>query len=248
MWFIGLLGLVGIEICGYIYYLHQKNFIKKKRYFKSSNKIDHKWMERYICEELEPNEVRDWIKNSISYNFSEEDSYYSNVPLDEIPRNKMLKWLAYHLYFKSLWQLSDDELDNSNKILLRLEDRISYKFKEIHDNRIYFLKFGNNHIKCRYRPILIYGGFKLLKNIVYYLLMSYGFSKYVMPNSGVVYLYYNNKDKDNTTIFIHGLGIGITPYINFILKLRDRGNVLIPIIPNISNMEFIYGVIPIPNP
>ncbi len=38
-------------------------------------------------------------------------------------------------------------------------------------------------------------------------------------------------------MFIHGLGLGITPYISYLKELKQMGNVIVPILPNLSNME-----------
>jgi predicted alpha/beta hydrolase family esterase len=234
MWTLILIGLAGVEIFGYLYYLHLANFVKEKRYY--NKKIDCDWMKKYLLEELTSAELIQWIKNSISYNFSDE-TYYTEVPFDEIPKNKMIKWTAYNLYFKSIWQLNDEQIKNAKRTLYDIEKKIGFKFKKITDPNVYFLKFGNNHIECEYRPMMIYGALNVVKNVVYGMLRYYGFKKFV-TSSGIIYFFYHNEKHENTTMFIHGLGLGITPYLSYIFSLQKTSNVLIPIIPNISNMEF----------
>merc|ERR1711991_862281 len=39
-------------------------------------------------------------------------------------------------------------------------------------------------------------------------------------------------------MFIHGLGIGIIPYISYLIKLSKETTVICPVLPNISNVYF----------
>lgn len=226
--------IIGAEVINYIYYLYLKKYVHEKRYYKT--KLNYNKMEQYI-KSLSKEELINWIKNSISYNFSDKN-YYTNVPLDDIPQNKIIKWVSYQLYFKSMWQLNKEELNISKNMLKYLENKIDHKFKDVINDNIYFLKFGNNRVESIYRFLFVYISLNILKNIIYFVLACYGFKKYKTPNGNITYFYYECKKNTKTTMFLHGLGLGITPYLSYIIHLSRATNVIIPILPNISNMEF----------
>ncbi len=77
-----------------------------------------------------------------------------------------------------------------------------------------------------------------MKNVAYMILNSYGFKKYKTKYSNIVYFCYKDDKNKETTMFIHGLGFGITPYLSHILALRENTNLIVPVLPNISNMEY----------
>ncbi len=142
-----LASIVGAELGGYLYHLRVLNFAKKKRYF--DTEIETDLIEKMILEEMSVEELTTWISNSISYNCSEDHKYYNTVPLDKVPKNKMLKWTCYYLYFKSMWQLTEEQIKHGEKVLERVEKKIGITFPDIDDPDIYFLKFGNNKLECK---------------------------------------------------------------------------------------------------
>src|SRR3990170_65372 len=103
MWFFVIAVLLIIvliaELMGYVYHVRVMNFARHKRYFNS--KVDSVWIEKFMLNTMNKEELTAWISNSISYNCSNDHKYYNEVPLDKVPKNKMIKWVCYYLYFKS---------------------------------------------------------------------------------------------------------------------------------------------------
>lgn len=240
-----VLSIVGIEIARYINHLRMLDFAKKKKYFDLQTRVDSKWIEKYMLDELDSYELRTLIQNSINFNDN-------NTTIDNIPRNKMIKWTSYYLYFKSLWQLTDEELCRANNILTKIENKINIVFPNknmIVDTHFYFLKFGSNTLCCNYRPSIVSIFLYFSKKMSYNDLSSNGFKMYEMKRSRIKYFYYTHNEHNAhnehhihnnikpTIVFIHGLGIGITPYLDYIYSMMDDCNIIIPILPNISNME-----------
>ncbi|AYV82217.1 MAG: alpha/beta hydrolase fold [Homavirus sp.] len=185
--------------------------------------------------------------NQTELSVESNDKYYKDVSLEDLSRKKMLDWTAYHMYFKPMMTLEKDELDNVDRILSMIEKKIDHIFiddNNINDDNIFFLSFGENKIETTYTPAIMYGGLSIIKNISYTYLKYYGFKKYKTNLSDMVYFYYNNPNCSKTTIFIHGLGIGITPYMNFILGLIEHTNLIVLILPNVSNMEYNKTLFP----
>ena len=272
--------LVGAEISGYAYHRRAYNFAQEKRYFDSP--IDTDWIENFILNEMDVEELKAWISNSISYSEPKDDhqnnsdnqnntdhqsedqdkdqgeesiddkedneekktKYYNNVPIEKIPRSKMLKWTCYYLYFKSMWQIDKEQIERGEQVLKKIEERIGITFKDDDEldtdsKEIFFLKFGNNRFECSYRPVIAYAGLSVMKHISYAKMRWNGFTMHTMEKSGMKYFYFQNPEfeTNEATMFVHGLGIGITPYMSYLTELKTLGNVIVPILPNVSNME-----------
>lgn len=225
------------EMVQYQFYKKTLDFVNKKKY--SETEIKSEWYENYILNEVTSDELRIWIRNVFSYNKKIDSVYYIPIELENIPRNKMLKWTSYNLYYKSLWQLSKDQLAYASDILQKIEEKINVKFFDISDPSIYFLKFGNNKIECECRPAIISDGLDMLKNICYFSLYLLDFDKYKIKDSNLVYFHYYKPENIKTVLFIHGLGFGIEPYLYYILRLKEKQmNLIVLVLPNISNMEY----------
>lgn len=249
--------IIGLEIMNYLYYRKVLTVASDKKNFELSEHAhkDHQWMENYMLEKLSKDELKEWMKNTINYNNNTQDltlvnknnqiikSYYNNVPFEKIPKNKIVKWLGYQMYFQSYKKLDDPQKQNAWRILELIEDKLGFKFDDYVAKDMYFLKFGSNKLETVYRPLIVYSSMNLIKNCSYVYLSYNGFTKHTTRNSKMVYFYYKkhpNKER-NTTIFIHGLGFGFAPYLNFILKLVEEVDLIVPVLPNISNMEY-HGI------
>lgn len=227
--------LVGYEIINYINYLKTMKFTKKKRYF--TNKVSSKKLEDFLLNDLNSNELENLIENSFSHNVTDNHKYYSEIKINNIPRNKMFKWTTYYLYFKSLWQLNDFEKENANHILNKIEEKLNLTFPDTENPHLYFLKFGGNRVECHYRPAFVDLILNGVKHCAYASLRLHGFKQYEMEQSNMKYFYYNNPKNKKTVLFIHGLGLGVTPYLSYLYKIKDKCNIIAPILPNISNMD-----------
>lgn len=233
-------GLASLEAVNYLYY--RKTLAHANDPKEHDHDQDNNWIEKFWTEELSSEELKDWIKNTISYTAinPEKGKYYSEVPFENISRAKMLKWVAYHLYFKQYDKLEELEHDHVDTILDTLEKKIEFKFQDVECDDVYFLEFGKTDLETSYKPLVLYSSLNLIKHMVYMYLRYHGYSKYFMERSGMVYFYYKKYPhmQRKTTIFIHGLGFGITPYLSFLFRLMEETDIIIPILPNISNMEF----------
>lgn len=231
----------GLELLHYLNYKKILKFVKRKVNHPPAKNFDYRWMEKFWLEELEPNELKEWIKNSISYAEKEDKSYYKAVPFDQISKDKMLKWVSYHLYYRNAFQLTHEEIDHANIVLGHIEKKIGTTFLDEGDPNIFFLRFGANYIESNYIPFTVFAGLQVIKFSVYTIMRICGFKKYRTKNSNIQYFYYNNPKHTETMVFIHGLGIGFTPYLSFLLEMKKKMNVIILVLPNISNMDYHVG-------
>lgn len=237
------LGLICSEIANYVNYKRTVKLVEEKKNF--IMEVDFEQMEKYLLRELTNNELVNWICSSMNYRTS--DNSYKKVPFRQISRNKMIEWVGYHVYFKLWEELNEDQRERSMIILSKLEEKIGYQFPELEDDLVQFMKFGHNDIKSIYKPILFYTGLHMAKCITYLELEVFGFKKYKTKYGNIVYFHYHDNKNSKTTMFIHGLGFGIMPYLTHILDMRKYTNLIVPILPNISNMEFTSGLLKRPD-
>lgn len=234
--------LISKEVTHYFNFGKIKQFIFRKKYWDIDT--DSEWFKNYILNEISEDELKIWIRNvfnSKKKNLND-NNYYKPIGLENISRTKMIKWVSYNIYYKSTWQLSKIEINEADKILSEIEKKIKFKFNKLNENNeLYFLKFGSNRIECSYRPYLIHSCLGMLKDLCFFSLYLFNFDMYSIKNTGIIYFHYNkHKNDKNTTIFIHGLGFGIEPYLYYILRLRRKMNLIIIILPNISNMDMTF--------
>lgn len=232
-----IFGLLAIkELFHYYDFKKLEKFVSLKKYHHNPT-VDSQWYENYMLT-LTPQELQVWLKNSINKNVPSHDSYYHPLELYEIPRKKVIKWVAYHIYYQSMWQLSKNQIDHAESILVQLESKLQIKFPDTENSSIYFLKFGNNLIESEYRPRILITFLDVLKQICYLALYLLNFDKWTYRGNLIYFTYSSPENEGRWTIFVHGLGFGIQPYLYYILRLRKKTNLVILILPNISNMEY----------
>lgn len=221
------LGYLGYEVINYINYIKTVNYSNNKKKDTIENTTEKStWIYNYLLN-LEKEELRNWIIKNIR----------TNITIENISRIRVLKCLSFNIYFETYKNLNDSNKLALDQILVKIEKILEHTFTIEPDNFEYY-KFGHNKIITTYKPLIFYSALHLIKKYTYNCLTSFGFKKYETKDSKIVYFYYKNGTNRETTIFIHGLGFGTTPYLNFILDLAKDVDLIIPILPNISNMEF----------
>lgn len=226
------------EMKNFRFYNRLLKFVNNKKYQPKSFKVNSNYYSTYILNELTDNQLKIWIRNVFSYDIKCNDKYYVPIQLEDIPRKKMLKWTCYNIYFKSMWQLTKGQILKGERVLQKIEDKLCTKFSENDNPLIYFLKFGNNKIECTYRPLCLINLFNGLRDICYLSLILLNFKRYKLKEENIVYYHYYNKNNRKTVVFIHGFGFGIEPYLYYILRLKKNYNLIVFVLPNISNMEY----------
>jgi rhodanese-related sulfurtransferase len=244
-WLILGASIISLEVMNYIYYKKTVDYVGQKTLIKRATTTT--WMKNYWLNELSDEEIIEWITNTI--HFSKGSSTNLSITngqrprLEEISAPKMLKWVSYHMYFKPYKSLTENQITEAKLMMYAIENKLGHTFpdtvNDIIDSDLEFLKFGNTQIETSYKPVVVYCAMSTVKNLAYMYLKYLGFTKYTMNKTGIVYFYYKNpKNNGKTTLFVHGLGFGVTPYMSFIKNLMQHGDLILPILPNISNMEF----------
>lgn len=246
MWWYYLPYLIAIylffEVINYYYfYLDLIKLTKKKKLEPIDPDYDPDYMITYL-KEIPEDDLKDWLTNSLSYIYLYDPvktgQYYNFVKIDEIPKTNFLKWVAYHIYFRSFNQLTNTKKEKAIEIAKYLEDNKNLTLKSGYNEDIFFPKFGKSYLNARYKPVIFYLFYFLNSVYVYFYLRYYSFT-YDRSKNNILYVKYKHKTAKTTVYFVHGFGIGIGPYLELLIDLSKSHNLIIPILPNISNMDLL---------
>jgi hypothetical protein len=225
MWFYLIIYLI-LELINYIYFLKIKNNILKKEYY-YGNRFDSKMRNNFLNTENKIKYVSDHI----------EFHKINNISLSNIPLDSFIDFFLSTYYNKSREQAEIKHLSLVYKDIQNFQKKYKINLTDKNDN--IFKTFGKTDIYCIYKPIPITILFYSVKFLSELKLKLNGFKKYYSPKTNICYWYKIKKDsKSDPLMFFHGLGIGIIPYLNFIIEMSNNITVICPVLPNISNVYF----------
>ncbi|VVU94962.1 hypothetical protein CPAV1605_687 [seawater metagenome] len=227
MWNIILIIII-IEFINYLYFLRIKKIILNKEY--------------YYGDRFDLSIRRDFLesKNQIKY-IGEyiEFRKTENTNLSYIAINPLIKFFL-SLYFNKTKKQA--RLKHMNIIYTDIQKfRNKYNISLTFNDDKKFKRFGQSDIQCCYKPLIISFIMTIIKLYSEIKLKMNGFTKYYSKQTNICY--WSNKYQKNTSnniplFFLHGLGIGIIPYLDFIIDMAKDRLVICPVLPNISNVYF----------
>jgi hypothetical protein len=228
-------GLTYLSYEFYNYYNYKKtiDYSQKKVEDYDIEDLDKKseWMIKYLLD-LEKPDLLDWVVSNIR------SKTKSQVEMINLNKTMVIKCLCFNIYYKAFKNLTEHQQITITNLYSHIETKLEHQFKIDNCGTLEYYKFGRNELEVVYKPAVFYSLMNIIKNYTYYQLKSNGF---IQSKKGNITYFYKCSKPDNpeTTMFIHGLGFGSTPYLNFILNLSKETNLIVPILPNISNMEYI---------
>ena len=203
-----------LEILNLIYYLKIKRDILKKTY--------------YYGNRIEKSIISDFFKRNLNDFFN----YYlkSGVKKKEKVKNInlifMVRLLLSYFFNKSLSQANFYNLKIVYHSVCHIKNKLKIKINNEHDqesNNI-FMRFGKNSFNSYYKPLFL-TYFLIFLRIICELIMRFnGFKSYYSSKTNINYWYKLNSKKTNLNplMFIHGFGVGIIPYISYLIKLSKE--------------------------
>lgn len=210
----------GLEVFNYLQYRNIKTVVNTE----NLHAITVPFNDKIWIDKLSKDDIIDWLTKTC------------NTPLENINRQTVLEFIIHYTQYKKIDDVKINYIRALN-ILKKIEDKIEHEFCN-NDTKIKFSKFGTDDISSGYKPFIFYSSINIATNITYAYLKYHNFTKHTSQSKNFVYFYKHNNDFAENVIFIHGLGFGIMPYMSFIFELSKKYNVIIPILPNISNMEY----------
>jgi len=216
-----------LEILNFIYYYHVKKQALKKTYY-YGNRIEKSLIKHFL---------KDMMKFFNSYFISNNKNKFLDInQLSLIP---IIRSLLSFFFNKSLSQANYKNLKVVYYCAFKFKKQMNIKFKKINDNKQdLFLRFGKSSITTYYKPLIITILFILTRIYSEFILRKNNFKSYYSPLTNINYWYKLKEKSETPVIFFHGFGIGIIPYINYLIKLAENTSVICPVLPNISNVYF----------
>lgn len=233
MWLFSLVIILILELINYLYFLRIKKLALKKEYY-YGDRFDLKIRNDF---KNHKNQIK-YCSNFIEFN------KFENTDLSDIPIDAFIKFLLSLYFNKSKTQSRYKHLEIVYLDAQRFSKKYNINFtNNLDSDKKKFNRFGQSDIQCSYKPIILSILMLFVKYLGEFLLRLNGFDKYYSYQTNICY--WSNFNKPNIKItnkvpvmFIHGLGVGIIPYLNFIFTIGKNRNVICPVLPNISNIYF----------
>lgn len=234
---------MAIEIWRYV--VHMIRYKTCKVRTSGSNNICACFMDEIIDNVKKQQDI---IKN-LSYIFDSGDSKDRYEP-----KFSLLTDVTYDIMYNMILQNSgcnntnnvDDFRDQKiSELIMTYEQGISrqvgYAFKFTRNTKKKQIETylpGRADLKPIFKPLLILGVIKVAKLLGYWSLWRKGFVT-INGNHGMNYIIKREtniiaKKNNKILIFFHGVGIGITPYINFVDIFQNYDEIILVELPNIG--------------
>lgn len=164
------------------------------------------------------------------------DLFY-HKPIDGITRISMFKCISYYLYP----MVEVDDLNNKQKtkvenVVNKMEQKIGNTLNRSEDE-LPFIKQQEGEISFAYFPV----GVKVIIGGVSFIMKRYLESRQFRHKlcDNKLEIWHFNKPNRKTILILHGLGIGITPYIPLAIKLSKYYNVVMPELETIAIQKIL---------
>ncbi len=223
-----LFGVI-ISICayGYLEYRNYKNYKNITKYNNNDFLIFDTNQDKILCRNQKIL-LDNYIKSNYNLEKSIEQLFYDKISYKEITYNNLYSALSYKIYHREILNL--EENNNIIQLINLIENNLSHKF--INDYKYQeFLKVTKSNFNYWYQPYFL----KLLKISIkfpFHLWMLYHFNTYKNGNYLIYYPDFD-KNKKNLVLFHCSVG-GAFSLIKFIIKYKDKYNLIIPEIPGVS--------------
>ena len=189
-------------------------------------------------DKLSKDELEYVLKGCIVYDKISHCNIESEINLQLLSLIEIKNLIGY-----SLFGIEINDIDSSNKNLLiqilinKIEDKLNYKFQNNKTNKYLYRKWGTNFIKFSFRPLILQLPIRIIIFLVHnWFIYKLNFTYKLINKIG--FLYSLSDPNKETIVFIHGLGFGYIPYLQLLIELREKYNLIIIILPNISSYSY----------
>ena len=226
------------EFVNWINYLFIYIKIISPRFLKFKENDTIKIIER--IDRLNKNEIEHIICGCVVYN----KLTHSNIDHNNFSINDMSKIEIVNLIGYSLFGLEIEDIYTSSKLPIiiimvkKIESLLGYKFGLDDVDRYLYRKWGSNFIKFSFRPLILQIPLKIFINSIHLIFTWYLGFRWEQLNQ-IGFLSKNIDPAKKNLVFIHGLGFGYVPYFRILMKLNEKYNLVIMVLPNISS--YTYG-------
>ncbi|KAL1918359.1 uncharacterized protein VTP21DRAFT_3019 [Calcarisporiella thermophila] len=232
---------LGFELLFYIYFYTSRSRYQRRLRCPEIDKGSREEMIRGVMETVK-DDAHSWLSGWFRLQNGKpariSDIYWDNTA----------EWISWAFYGRDLEQLNECEEKRRevDEIVKLLEQEYKFKFAPGYNQKIKCLRLNFDPVNAIHRPFVFYSVFIILRYIAEFLLRFMGFVK--LPGDGVDSGYWSmtldldlkeetrqsqtywylkpstSTQQQKPIVFIHGLGVGIVMYLNFIRKMRTLGH------------------------
>ena len=147
------------------------------------------------------------------------EGWFFKKKIEDLTKGDILEWMACMINNSYFNQLDQDAKVNAIHLLERLENRLGYKFKEgVSRNRKMLVMV--DPVQIYHRPLFFYAAIKGLDLAGRANLWTAGFER--TAEKGMVVYIKRGSDDGLPIVFFHGIGIGLSPYVRFVLAIVQQ--------------------------
>jgi pimeloyl-ACP methyl ester carboxylesterase len=158
----------------------------------------------------------------------------SNSSLEDIKHGNMVEFIAYGFYCKRADELSKQEEGEIEKFLAKVQKTFRREFPPGFNKDARFMGHTLEPVRSFHKPLVIYAFMELIGVINMFLLWCLGFQKVSSlshkKSKGNMLIFVRNgqsqgkllNGQKTPLVFIHGVGLGILPYFQFLGKLLQN--------------------------
>mmetsp|Transcript_5575 Transcript_5575/g.15001 ORF Transcript_5575/g.15001 Transcript_5575/m.15001 type:complete len:739 (-) Transcript_5575:1603-3819(-) len=202
-------------------------------------------LSRYIC-------IRDMLQ-----------TWFWHAPLEQIKRGNVADLITYGFWYKSRQQLEAEGQGHlPDQLVDELERAWGIHFAEGHNKELSFMAHLWQPLRCSYRPLAFYLLIEYLFFMKHVVLLSLGFRAY--KHAGFKYYVYGKlpnmrgrkegqqlkgvelEDPAHSSqvpiLFLHGVGMGLFPYMGFIAQLACTGQPVVAFECNHLGMRWVSHI------
>lgn len=228
-----------LEFINWISYLLMYiNIISPK--FKKFKEVDTQNIINRL-DKLTKEEIEYVIAGCVVYNkLLHENITIEPEKIKDMSKTEIINLIGYSLFGLNISDIYvSNKLSIINKLIVTIEDKLGYKFKLSNEDRFLYRKWGSNFIKFSFRPLALQIPLKIIVWIIHLVFTLYLGFKWTQT-SNIGFLTNISDPSRKTILFIHGIGFGYVPYIQVLMELNKKYNLIIVVLPNISAYNY-YG-------
>jgi hypothetical protein len=104
--------------------------------------------------------------------------WFLGTPLKRILRGNAYQWICWSLFYKYPVNLTADEKEDMDKLLLHFETETGLKFEPGFDRNVRCMRLSLDKITANYQPLMIYMASALLNSVGMVILRMQGFTRH----------------------------------------------------------------------
>lgn len=152
-----------------------------------------------------------------------------------ILRGNVLEFVAWALFTKQVAELDDADRSEAFNFVTELEQRFGWEFAEGFNTAVKPIRINFDKLRVWCHPLLYYVSMCMLRVATRQTLRLLGFTYYGGPAGSLSFFHYapprpgpgvllihgecTQETRRPPIVFIHGLGVGLAPYLRFIRRL-----------------------------